>query len=185
MSAPLWIQRCWEAHEDRLVYGATALGDWSFDDAWRMCWCCGGSSRKLQKCHIVPRSLGGSDKPENIIPLCPMCHDEMPDVIDPEVLWSWIKHQQNELSTLGLGRFSKVIMDNFRLAEAAAKRGDLFDATAVMDNFHYLIHACTSLHGGQNGQGMYLKDATIRWAFSKALQQATTHGQLSLPTLIR
>src|SRR5262245_26597388 len=33
----------------------------------------------LQRCHIVPRSLGGSDKAHNLFLMCRECHDTAPN----------------------------------------------------------------------------------------------------------
>lgn len=62
--------------------------DWSEADTH--CWRC-GCERNLQRCHIVPDSLGGKDEPANIVLLCERCHAEGPNVTDPEVMWDWIR----------------------------------------------------------------------------------------------
>jgi len=62
--------------------------DWSEADTH--CWRC-GCEKHLQRCHIIPDSLGGKDCPENIVLLCERCHAEGPNVTDPEVMWDWIK----------------------------------------------------------------------------------------------
>ena len=62
----------------------------NLQDAHERCWRCGDKT-KLQKCHIVPRSLGGDDHARNLIPLCADCHDEAPNVADPLAMWLWIK----------------------------------------------------------------------------------------------
>ena len=60
-----------------------------FYDAHERCWRCSYKT-KLQKCHIVPHSLGGSDSPQNLVLLCRLCHEEGPNVIDSEIFWDWI-----------------------------------------------------------------------------------------------
>jgi 5-methylcytosine-specific restriction endonuclease McrA len=47
----------------------------------------------LQRCHIVPRSLGGSDHPANLFLLCAECHDLAPDTTDPRLFFRWVKSQ--------------------------------------------------------------------------------------------
>ena len=46
---------------------------------------------KLQKCHIIPDSLGGLDDPSNLVLLCNRCHREAPNVKDEEIIWKWLK----------------------------------------------------------------------------------------------
>lgn len=62
--------------------------DW--DEAKNRCWRCTGK-RKLQRCHIVPRSLGGGEQPSNLVLLCAQCHSEAPNVADPEFMWTWLR----------------------------------------------------------------------------------------------
>lgn len=45
---------------------------------------------KLQRCHIVPQSLGGSDDPSNMFLLCPKCHEDAPDTTNAEAFMRWI-----------------------------------------------------------------------------------------------
>lgn len=62
--------------------------DWAEADTH--CWRC-GCEKHLERCHIVPDSLGGKDDPSNIVLLCKRCHQEGPNVTDPEIMWDWIK----------------------------------------------------------------------------------------------
>ena len=62
--------------------------DWS--EADQRCWRC-GNEKALERCHIIPDSLGGKDAPENLVLLCKRCHAEGPNVVDPEIMWDWIK----------------------------------------------------------------------------------------------
>ena len=67
-------------------------GDLSVDwaEADTHCWRC-GYQRNLERCHIVPDSLGGPDTPSNIVMLCKRCHADGPNVNDPEIMWDWIR----------------------------------------------------------------------------------------------
>lgn len=62
--------------------------DWA--EARRLCWRC-AQARKLQRCHIVPRALGGTEDPSNLVLLCKQCHAEAPNVTDPEFIWVWLR----------------------------------------------------------------------------------------------
>lgn len=59
-------------------------------EAHERCWRC-GCERTLDRCHIVPSSLGGCDDPSNLVLLCKRCHLENPNVTDPEIMWDWIR----------------------------------------------------------------------------------------------
>lgn len=60
-----------------------------WEDATEYCWRC-SYKRRLQRCHIIPASLGGKDEPSNMVLLCKTCHSEGPNVEDPEIMWEWI-----------------------------------------------------------------------------------------------
>lgn len=62
--------------------------DWA--EAEELCWRC-AHRRKLQRCHVVPRSLGGSEQASNLVLLCGQCHAEAPNVADPEFMWIWLR----------------------------------------------------------------------------------------------
>lgn len=47
----------------------------SYEDLRQACFACGLNKLDLYRCHIYPRSLGGSDGVENIHLLCRNCHD--------------------------------------------------------------------------------------------------------------
>ena len=76
--------RYWSKHIDESDLSV----DW--EEADHVCWRC-GCSRNLQRCHIVPDSLGGEDRPENIVLLCARCHADGPNVADADIMWDWIK----------------------------------------------------------------------------------------------
>lgn len=62
--------------------------DWA--EAHERCWRC-GYKKKLQKCHIIPDSLGGKDEPSNLVLLCSRCHIDAPNVESKTFMWDWIK----------------------------------------------------------------------------------------------
>jgi hypothetical protein len=59
-------------------------------EAHERCWRCGYKA-KLERCHIIPDSLGGPDSVDNLVLLCHRCHLENPNVSDPEIMWDWIR----------------------------------------------------------------------------------------------
>lgn len=61
-----------------------------FAEAGERYWRC-GCERNLERCHIIPRSLGGEDVPSNYVLLCKRCHLDNPNVADPEIMWDWLR----------------------------------------------------------------------------------------------
>lgn len=47
------------------------------------------STCSLQKAHIIPFGLGGSNEPDNFMLLCPECHAAAPDIKDDEAMKFW------------------------------------------------------------------------------------------------
>lgn len=75
---------CW-ACGDFFNHNRSVANDSEREKAWE--------KSPLQKCHITPKSLGGSDKPENLVLMCAHCHDKAPDTTNPEILFGWMKKQ--------------------------------------------------------------------------------------------
>jgi hypothetical protein len=50
----------------------------------------------LQRCHVIPKSLGGSDKVENLFLMCRECHDTAPNTAIPVIFFDWAKAQSWE-----------------------------------------------------------------------------------------
>lgn len=74
----------WKRHEDECGLSV----DWA--EAHERCWRC-GCEKNLERCHIIPDSLGGKDEPSNLVLLCKRCHADGPNVGDPEIMWDWIR----------------------------------------------------------------------------------------------
>lgn len=62
--------------------------DWA--EAEKLCWRC-AHKRNLQRCHIIPRALGGEEIPSNLVLLCAQCHAEAPNVADHNFMWVWLR----------------------------------------------------------------------------------------------
>ena len=60
--------------------------DW---DEILKCW----ESIPLQRCHIIPRSLGGTADARNIFLMCRECHDLAPNTDIPEIFFEWVRAQ--------------------------------------------------------------------------------------------
>jgi 5-methylcytosine-specific restriction endonuclease McrA len=71
--------------------------DWA--DAHKRCWGCGRKKgrKNFDRCHIVPRSQGGANGPDNLVLLCTRCHREAPNVNDPPFMWLWLRSRSVSL----------------------------------------------------------------------------------------
>lgn len=49
----------------------------------------------LQRCHIVPRSLQGSDGVDNLFLMCRECHDAAPNTPYPDIFFEWARKQSH------------------------------------------------------------------------------------------
>ena len=74
----------WDTHADESDLSI------DFSEADKRYWRC-GCKRHLQRCHIIPDSLGGKDEPSNFVLLCSRCHLDNPNVADKEIMWDWLK----------------------------------------------------------------------------------------------
>lgn len=60
---------------------------------YRKLW--GHRSVRLERAHIIPHALGGSDSPDNIVLLCKECHLESPDTKYPEMFFLWLAEKRD------------------------------------------------------------------------------------------
>lgn len=66
--------------------------DASWEEIFR-CW----ESMPFQRCHIVPRSLGGTNDVSNLFLMCRECHDLAPNTNIPEIFFEWVRKQSSWL----------------------------------------------------------------------------------------
>jgi hypothetical protein len=68
----------------------------AWTDAERLCWRCGDPPEvcgraNLDRAHLVPHALGGTDDPTNIVLLCEECHHWGPNFINPKFMLSHVQ----------------------------------------------------------------------------------------------
>ena len=78
------IVKYWFSKIDEIDFSVDAY------EANERCWRCGYKTN-LEKCHIIPASLGGKNEVSNLVLLCNRCHIENPNVADSEIMWDWLK----------------------------------------------------------------------------------------------
>ena len=164
-----WIKAAFEAHKDRVDRGGLAVES---PLELNRCWCCGRDG-SLQQCHIVPRMLGGTAEPENIVPLCGQCHDKAPDVRDPEEMWRWISSQQNFLSGCGAGY---LVEDwNLVLELVTKHQPSQMEHETILEWIGALYREHSGYHAGQFCQGVFVKESTRLWIIQQAFDRVVRH----------
>ena len=83
-TSPKEIVDYWKERQDECGLSV----DWA--EAEERCWRC-GYKKNLQRCHIIPDSLGGKDEPENLVLLCERCDIDAPNVESKTFMWDWIR----------------------------------------------------------------------------------------------
>ncbi|NPC50973.1 HNH endonuclease [Corallococcus sp. AB032C] len=116
------------------------------------CW----EKTPLQRCHIVPRSLGGSDEPSNLFLMCAECHDLAPNLHAGDLFMKWVENQNHGKR---LESQLKAAMDSFGMTGQELHG---FGGTFVSDEFQQWFAENSGLHGTQTGtQGVVLTMSTI------------------------
>lgn len=96
----------WVEHGSESVIGwetVDNIGECSLGHSF--CWSCGvevSSLNRLQKCHIHPHSLGGSNDVSNYFLMCGSCHEQSPDTSIPEIFFRWVSNKESYLEQLML-----------------------------------------------------------------------------------
>ena len=159
----------WSTHQEE-----TGLSvDWA--EAHERCWRC-GCEKALERCHIIPHSIGGKDEPSNLVLLCKRCHADGPNVRDPEIMWDWIRaygvpFYDTFWSIIGMKEyafiygceFSKDLEKVMELAKGKVDEEKLQEI--VMRNLRGEMEK-TSIHFGQR----YLNTATVAGVYRMMLK---------------
>ena len=113
--------------------------DWS--DSYTHCWNCGDNKYRkskltpsLERCHIIPDALGGSDLPNNYVLLCKECHAEAPNTSNHKDMWDWIKSNFIPASLYGTYKIRKALV-MFKEKEGYS----FFDKAIMIKNFNNVL----------------------------------------------
>lgn len=91
--------QCWACHKPIIVEQDDVNED--LKTIWNR------TSGKLQRCHIIPASLGGSNVPSNLFLMCESCHQLAPDTLSKEAFFMWIEYRRSQC-VLGIEVFKIV-----------------------------------------------------------------------------
>ncbi|MCD2099630.1 HNH endonuclease signature motif containing protein [Rhodococcus qingshengii] len=126
------------------------------------------TNSKLQRCHIVPHALGGSEDVSNLVMLCKKCHGESPDVSDPEFMIEWVKSRPSGRFTDVMGR---AMLDNPEFVSLMTKYLDCGGDPAIVARYagEYAGEDAV-MHEGKFSAGTYV--AAGLYGLRRALQEA-------------
>lgn len=139
--------------------------DWA--EAHELCWRC-AHSRRLQRCHIVPRALGGSEDPRNLVLLCAQCHAEAPNVVDPEFMWTWLR--AHAVSFYEMYWYERGFRE-FEFIFGRKPFAESMDAVSLLPKVKVAIEKYINQTSTHWGQGK-MNPATIAWLIRQAEQAA-------------
>ena len=97
----------------------------------------------LQRCHIVPKSLGGSDDVSNLFLMCRECHDLAPNTLYPDIFYHWVRHQ--DWASRELVRFNNAL-ETF----ASLEESELLAKVIASDEFRIWIRGKLGRHWPQS-----------------------------------
>jgi 5-methylcytosine-specific restriction endonuclease McrA len=117
---------------------------------------------RLQRCHLVPRMLGGADTPENLVLLCDSCHRDAPDVGDPRYMLAWIERRESRFV-----RWQHAIEDAVEAAGLTAP----FHALTREQADRMAVIADELQRTWIGGHGAHLSESTIGAVMVEALRR--------------
>lgn len=112
---------------------AELVGDTAFENILEgdgeCCYACGRPTF-LQRCHIIPHALGGSQEPGNLFLLCSECHSNNPDTVFPEFFFKYVRSVPYYLATDFIGLL-RGVNKHYNCASEEEKK--YFDAVADLE----------------------------------------------------
>jgi HNH endonuclease len=104
----------------------------------------------LQRCHIVPRSLGGTDEPSNLFLMCRECHDLAPNTALPKIFFEWVRAQSSAR------RESAMIEEALRSFGVASEQHEEISQLLASSEFKEWVSGKLGLHRPQSNYASVL-----------------------------
>jgi 5-methylcytosine-specific restriction endonuclease McrA len=82
----------WDWGEPACMACTRWLEGWDDPETIRGKW---NSTKGLERCHVIPRYLGGTDDVSNLVLMCPKCHQNQPDDLDPEITYMYMRERSS------------------------------------------------------------------------------------------
>lgn len=134
---------------------------------------------RLERAHVIPAGLGGSNKPDNIILLCTPCHEESPDWFDPWEMAIWISKRPERPSSE-----MEQLNDWIDALHEVPQFKEALDRLATTDGgAETILASMRRALGGAvvHGSGVGLRKATMVAITRRAMKEVL--GASYLPTL--
>jgi len=96
--------------------------------------------KRLQRCHIIAHSAGGSNHPENFLLLCVNCHREAPMTSDREIMLRWARTHASYLGTIFAEMMEAVKFAQLEELAHLWRDGDCERAVAFAKQHHLDFH---------------------------------------------
>ncbi len=111
-------------------------------------WAKAGS--KLERCHIVAKSLGGSNEPSNLFIMCKECHILSPDITDPKYFFKWVLSRKGYMEIYGdkILEASDALGFDYTDKKIQKKINSLFTNKVKNKKFHKYLAENTTIHAG-------------------------------------
>lgn len=138
-TSPQEIARYWSVYSEEHDISVDWYWSESIELGLSVCWRCGHKTTGLEKCHIIPHSLGGEDTPSNLLLMCQRCHFEAPNCDDPDFMLTWLVSDRELFPNIywylrGLKEFERLFgrpflsdLDEEFLKQYCEECPDLFD----------------------------------------------------------
>lgn len=142
---------CWGCGKPINVEKENKYDTWLEEGDYKSIWNCKRLISKVERAHIIPHSLNGSDTdPSNLFLLCQECHDESPDMLNKKYFLKWVYKKRKLFTGSPFLKFSYQMKE----AEDILKNDyHIENPTFSLEQFIPKEHI--SLHD------MYLSDGTI------------------------
>lgn len=83
---------CWACDKPVSIGSKKQLTECNYSAIWN------SVGSRLEKCHIIPKALGGSYEPKNMFLLCSKCHDDSPDTNKRAIFINWVELKRSRSS---------------------------------------------------------------------------------------
>ena len=159
------------------------MSSWDYDpenkkrDTWQKCW--NATKSKLDRAHIIPHSLGGSNDVSNYVLLCKKCHASAPNVKDREYFLAWVSSTPNKVQNIRLENAIEILFERFPRVKKLYETN--FNPMVHVDNFWERLTKEkvkeTSYHFDGAGAGAD-SSADCGWAYVSFINDLIESGEI-------